>query len=56
MRYLILLQNQNFIVEKDYERLVEIDNEEKATKFSEKDANSIIEYLGEGEKVPCDDN
>ena len=56
MKDTIIKVGVKFISEKDYKHLVEVDTKEKATPFTNDEADQIIEYLGEGEKVPFDEN
>ena len=48
---LIKLSNDLYVGEQEYLYLVEVPKTD-ATKFTSDEADKIIEYLGEGEKVP----
>ena len=50
---LIKLSNDLYVGEQEYKYLVEVPKTD-ATKFTSDEADKIIEYLGEGEKVPFD--
>lgn len=52
----IIQVGDKFILEENWEHLVEVDTKEKATPFTNEEATQIIKYLGKGEKVPLNEN